>query len=73
MLGYNDDSLILLDYESHSVLHLWLHSEVKKKATREENSGKETGLKKLTSAEGEEGSTENCISVSKELLHDSRP
>lgn len=46
---------------------------LKKKATREENSGKETGLKKLTSAEGEEGSTENCISVSKELLHDSRP
>lgn len=43
-----------------------------KKGGREVNSGKKKGLKILTSAEGKEGSTETCVSVRKELLHDSR-
>lgn len=76
MLWHSDDDFESIRVWEHSLLLLWLHLEVtkkKKKAGREENSGKKTGLKNLTSAEGEEGSTENCVSVSKELLPDSRP
>jgi len=72
MLGHSDDTdLNALIYESHIFLHLWLHSGVKK-GGREENSGKKKGLKILTYEEGKEESTETCVSVRKELLHDSR-
>lgn len=64
--------LKLLDYECHSVLHLWLHSEAKK-SRQGGKQWKKDKIENLTSAEGDEGSTENCVSVSKELLHDSRP